>query len=553
MQLYDFLNLAENMDHSQDGRAVPELKAALTSHSKQIQSATDDQVYDIIDRMMTRIAKSHGISGQKLHDMWVDKYGQIPDTWIMKIKEERQRLDPKCWTGYKKQGTKLKGGVRVNNCVPKEGLVAGLVNTLLVEYDRSKTAANFGEKILAVAAKDRWLINEILGRVPNMKTFAELVKTDPQETITKILEYLERGDPTPHKEYTPAIAKMYANGQSKMEDIVSTLADYLTKFDRLKRKKKIQPPRNDFNRYRNLEDFYDVVDEYPDEEEVKPETKQNAQELYRDNRLIVTVPRDVAAACYYGQGTRWCTAGKNNNMYDYYTKGDRPLYIIIPRQPAHAGEKYQFHFETKQFMNEQDHQIGMDGIAKLVQRFPELTKILQAPAEKYSIMPLIGPEYKNIVTEFTPVAIKQTAELVNQYADRIIGFGFKSIKDYGIVLNPQGEQAIEENMRDYLAQCLKAMTAHTGIWNQIMQQSGTERNEDKIESMLSSDELLKKVSETSQSGRLLHQELQNQKISNNAVPHVVDLVMRDPLFRFLMRQIPKMYTAKLQENGHALA
>jgi hypothetical protein len=65
--------------------------------------------------------------------------------------------------------------------------------------------------------------------------------------------------------------------------------------------------------------------------------------------------------------------------------------------------------------------------------------------------------------------------------------------------------------------------------------------------------ILKKVSETSQAGQLLHQELQNQKINNNAVPHVVDLVLRDPLFRFLMRQIPKMYTAKLQENGHALA
>ena len=34
--------------------------------------------------------------------------------------EEKQRLDPKCWDGYKKQGTKMKGGVRVNNCVPKD-------------------------------------------------------------------------------------------------------------------------------------------------------------------------------------------------------------------------------------------------------------------------------------------------------------------------------------------------------------------------------------------------------------------------------------------------
>ena len=31
--------------------------------------------------------------------------------------DEERRLDPKCWKGYHKEGTKLKGGVRVNNCV----------------------------------------------------------------------------------------------------------------------------------------------------------------------------------------------------------------------------------------------------------------------------------------------------------------------------------------------------------------------------------------------------------------------------------------------------
>jgi hypothetical protein len=74
----------ENMDHEKDDQAVPELKAALTAQKKKLQSASNDETYDIIDKMMTRIAKSHGISGQKLHDMWVDKYKQIPDTWIMK-------------------------------------------------------------------------------------------------------------------------------------------------------------------------------------------------------------------------------------------------------------------------------------------------------------------------------------------------------------------------------------------------------------------------------------------------------------------------------------
>ena len=38
------------------------------------------------------------------------KYGRTRE-------EEESRLDPKCWKGYHKQGTKLKDGVRVNNCV----------------------------------------------------------------------------------------------------------------------------------------------------------------------------------------------------------------------------------------------------------------------------------------------------------------------------------------------------------------------------------------------------------------------------------------------------
>ena len=32
-------------------------------------------------------------------------------------KKEKRRLDPKCWKGYRKAGTKMKGGVRVNRCV----------------------------------------------------------------------------------------------------------------------------------------------------------------------------------------------------------------------------------------------------------------------------------------------------------------------------------------------------------------------------------------------------------------------------------------------------
>jgi nicotinamide mononucleotide adenylyltransferase len=48
--------------------------------------------------------------------------GWIPNKGFKQdVAEVKQRLDPKCWKGKHKEGTKIKGGVRVNNCVPNEG------------------------------------------------------------------------------------------------------------------------------------------------------------------------------------------------------------------------------------------------------------------------------------------------------------------------------------------------------------------------------------------------------------------------------------------------
>ena len=43
--------------------------------------------YDAIDHMMTTIAKKHGVSPKKLHDLFVEKHGEIPDDWAKKLDE----------------------------------------------------------------------------------------------------------------------------------------------------------------------------------------------------------------------------------------------------------------------------------------------------------------------------------------------------------------------------------------------------------------------------------------------------------------------------------
>ena len=64
--------------------------------------------------------------------------------------DEDQRLDPKCWKGYRKAGTKMKGGTRVNNCVKVgegwESEMSNAVNKLLENFADGK---NPGRKGLA--------------------------------------------------------------------------------------------------------------------------------------------------------------------------------------------------------------------------------------------------------------------------------------------------------------------------------------------------------------------------------------------------------------------
>ena len=69
------------------------------------------------------------------------------------------------------------------------------------------------------------------------------------------------------------------------------------------------------------------------------------------------------AACYYGQGTRWCTAADSNNMFDRYNQ-DGDMYILIPTKPKYEGEKYQVHPASGQYMDEQDRDVEADDLVK---------------------------------------------------------------------------------------------------------------------------------------------------------------------------------------------
>ena len=249
---------------------------------------------------------------------------------------------------------------------------------ILKEYNQAKTAQVFGNKLVAALASDNSShFQAPLGTCRNYlrqkdKIGSEVDEQNKQIIIKDILTAIEQADPTPNKEYTQWLAKCYANEAQKIEDITSKGTDWLKTYHQFK-VKKILP-----DNLRNIANFkfsqlYDIIanDELNaklDAIENAPSKDKGTAQVVFDNSLVrIIVPNDEAAACYYGQGTRWCTAARANNMYDNYAR-DGDLYILLPKQPKYDGEKYQLHFASGQFMDEGDSPIS-DMIALLTGRF----------------------------------------------------------------------------------------------------------------------------------------------------------------------------------------
>jgi len=261
----------------------------------------------------------------------------------------------------------------------------------LLEYNRQKTEQNYGDKIVMIARRDPTIPQQVRKQADNL------------QLIDIVISQLEKADPTKNKEYTQGLAKIYANGGLKMEDASSTLADYLTKFHKLKVKRMIPPPYNDFLRYAKVSDMMDVVDQLPDPDQDKKEVdKGTAVEYYNDEQIRVIVPKDEAAACYYGQGTRWCTAVKTNNMFDGYNRSG-PLYIVIPKHPRHPGEKYQIHFEDGQCMNEED---DSENLADIADWYPSIRKAFAKQGKEFGLLGLMTKEERAKLAEQGAAYIK---------------------------------------------------------------------------------------------------------------------------------------------------
>ena len=217
-----------------------------------------------------------------------------------------------------------------------------------------------------------------------------------EKTPEAIVDQLLVGDPQNGKNLN-AIIKWYIFDKNKgkhgddidrgpfmMEDIKSKVLESLKTFFKFKSKIEIK----DLGRYPSIQDLWEVTDAFAGETETETLSKSQTEKIIKKDtkKLIDTpdfkvyVPETKEAACYYGKGTKWCTAADNDNMFDHYNNHGK-LYVIM----AGTGEnikKFQLHFESEQFMNDKDAEITKAQI-KYLSGFPKYKEFLEMLIEEH--------------------------------------------------------------------------------------------------------------------------------------------------------------------------
>jgi len=245
----------------------------------------------------------------------------------------------------------------------------------LLEYKRDITANNLGQQLLGRLENDNSVDSDY---DLDLSDESEL-----QEFISRKLEQIEDADPTPNKQYTEWLVRRYVDGSIvRFEDVLSTWADLLNEFHRLKTRRLLPPELMDINKFKTEQDLKQlhksVLDIFNSTDEKVEVQKGESTEILNNSEVRIIIPDDEASACYYGQGTRWCTAAKNNNMFGGYSSHNHPLFILLPKNPTHDGEKYQVHLLENEWMDEEDTEVGAQ---EVIERFSNTD--LKSVFEKY--------------------------------------------------------------------------------------------------------------------------------------------------------------------------
>ena len=96
----------------------------------------------------------------------------------------------------------------------------------------------------------------------------------------------------------------------------------------------------DINQYDTLKDISDAISKH--ENKVRRDVKEidGADVVYEDDRFTVVSPKTHEASCYYGAGSKWCTAAKSSDAHFMSYNRDGKLFYFLDKKEKSGSRFY---------------------------------------------------------------------------------------------------------------------------------------------------------------------------------------------------------------------
>ena len=133
-----------------------------------------------------------------------------------------------------------------------------------------------------------------------------------------------------NQKYLEWIARDYMNSVAQNDLYLEMVLDAVKTFDRKRNNLKVK----DLYSYDSYNDLNDALNNLKKRQRVI-KTHEQSEVVYEDDRFKVVVPESHDASCYYGAGTRWCTAAKDKPFhFKSYNQEGKLFYILDKTLPT---------------------------------------------------------------------------------------------------------------------------------------------------------------------------------------------------------------------------
>jgi hypothetical protein len=114
------------------------------------------------------------------------------------------------------------------------------------------------------------------------------------------------------------------------EENLDKLSQALNKFEKISS----NLPITDLYQYKSAGQLLSALSEYEQRLRRKVKPVNGGNVVYDDGRYFIVNPLTLDSSCYYGKGTKWCTAATNNQQFSRYNEDGKLFYIMDRTLPT---------------------------------------------------------------------------------------------------------------------------------------------------------------------------------------------------------------------------